>query len=73
METFSKIFQNFLLSAVSVFDISASEPEKIYHAFVLGMLLGLSDTHEVKSNRESGYGRYDVILIPKKPAGLLAA
>lgn len=65
IDTFAEIFQKFLLSALSVFDISPEEPEKIYHAFVLGMLLGLRDTYEVKSNRESGYGRYDVMLIPK--------
>lgn len=65
VNTFFQIFQEFLSSAVSVFDLSASEPEKIYHAFVLGMLVGLKERYEVKSNRESGYGRYDVMLIPK--------
>jgi hypothetical protein len=70
IDTFSRIFQRFLLSAVSVFDVSADQPEKIYHAFVLGMLIGLSNRYEVKSNRESGYGRYDVMLIPKNPKEL---
>lgn len=65
VDTFSQIFQEFLISSVSVFDVSPSEPEKIYHSFILGMLLGLSGRYEVKSNRESGYGRYDVMLIPK--------
>ena len=65
METFSQIFREFLLSSVSVFDVPAEESEKIYHAFILGMLIGLKDRYEVKSNRESGLGRYDVILIPK--------
>jgi len=37
----------------------------VYHAFVLGMLISLSEKYEVKSNKESGYGRYDVMLIPK--------
>ncbi len=63
--TFSQIFQEFLLSSFSFFDVSTEEPEKIYHAFVLGVLIGLKDRYEVKSNRESGYGRYDVMLIPK--------
>jgi hypothetical protein len=67
---FSQIFQEFLLSAFSFFDVSTEEPEKIYHAFVLGMLIGLKDRYEVKSNRESGYGRYDVMLIPKNPKEL---
>lgn len=70
IDTFSQIFQEFLLSVVSYFDISADEPEKIYHAFVLGMLLGLKGRYEVKSNRESGYGRYDVLLIPLDPKDL---
>lgn len=70
INTFSQIFQEFLLSVVSYFDISAEEPEKIYHAFVLGMLLGLQGRYEVKSNRESGYGRYDVVLIPFDPKDL---
>ncbi len=68
--TFSQLFQKFLLSSFSFFDFSAEEPGRIYHSFVLGMLLGLKDRYEVKSNRESGYGRYDVMLIPKKPQEL---
>jgi hypothetical protein len=70
VETFSLVFQEFLLSSVSVFDIPSDEPEKIYHAFVLGMLLGLRGRYEVKSNRESGYSRYDVMLIPHKSEDL---
>jgi hypothetical protein len=68
--TFSEIFQTFLLSAFSYFDTPKNEPEQIYHAFILGMLIGLKDRYEVKSNRESGYGRYDVMLIPHKPRDL---
>ena len=68
--TFSEIFQKFLLSAFSFFDVSADEPEKIYHSFVLGVLIGLKDRYDVKSNRESGLGRYDVMLIPKNPQDL---
>ncbi|MCR5323259.1 MAG: ATP-binding protein [Lachnospiraceae bacterium] len=40
-------------------------PERFYHGFVLGLLVDRVDTHVVKSNRESGYGRYDVIMEPK--------
>ena len=40
-------------------------PEKFYHGFVLGLLVELRDSYSVKSNRESGIGRYDVMLIPK--------
>ena len=41
-----------------------SHPERFYHGFVLGLLVDLRDQYEIKSNRESGYGRYDVMLIP---------
>lgn len=70
IDTFSQIFKEFLTSSVSVFDVASEEPEKIYHAFILGMLIGLKDCYETRSNRESGYGRYDVMLIPKDPEEL---
>lgn len=41
-----------------------SQPERFYHGFVLGLLVELRERYEVKSNRESGYGRYDVMLVP---------
>ena len=41
-----------------------SQPERFYHGFVLGLIADLRDIYEIKSNRESGYGRYDVMLIP---------
>lgn len=41
------------------------EPEKFYHGFVLGLLVDNAKNYVVKSNRESGYGRYDVVLEPK--------
>ena len=40
------------------------EPERFYHGFVLGLLVELCDRYAVISNRESGYGRYDVVLEP---------
>lgn len=44
---------------------SKTQPERFYHGFVLGLLVELRDRYQVKSNRESGYGRYDVMLIPR--------
>ena len=41
-----------------------SQPERFYHGFVLGLLVELRDRYQIRSNRESGYGRYDVMLIP---------
>ncbi|MDU4803106.1 MAG: AAA family ATPase, partial [Clostridium butyricum] len=65
VETFDEIFTEFIVRSMSYFDVSGEEPEKVYHAFVLGMIVSLNDKYQVKSNRESGYGRYDVMLIPK--------
>ncbi len=65
IEIFSGIFEEFVRNNLSYFDVSGTEPERVYHAFVLGMLISLSEKYEVKSNKESGYGRYDVMLIPK--------
>lgn len=42
----------------------ATHPERFYHGFVLGMIVNLSDKYKVTSNRESGYGRYDVMIEP---------
>lgn len=42
-----------------------SEPEKFYHGFVLGLLVDNAKNYVVKSNRESGFGRYDVVMEPK--------
>ncbi|NFL35833.1 AAA family ATPase [Clostridium botulinum] len=70
VETFGGFFKNFVLNNISYFDVSGEEPEKVYHAFVLGMIVSLSDKYEVKSNKESGYGRYDVMLIPKDTSKL---
>ena len=42
-----------------------SEPERFYHGFVLGLVVELAGRYEITSNRESGFGRYDVMLVPK--------
>ena len=58
------------LATFSFFDsgnkVSAeNEPERFYHGFVLGLIVDLEDRYAVTSNRESGFGRYDVMLEPK--------
>ena len=58
------------MSTFSYFDVGTqpserSQPERFFHGFVLGLLVELRDIYEIKSNRESGYGRYDVMLVPK--------
>lgn len=42
------------------------EPERFYHGFVLGLMVDMTDQYAIWSNRESGFGRYDVVLEPKK-------
>ena len=51
-------------SVFSFFDATASEPERFYHGFVLGLLVSLRGRYIVTSNRESGLGRCDVMLEP---------
>lgn len=46
-----------------------AEPERFYHGFVLGMVVDLAGTYRIRSNRESGYGRYDVMMEPLDQAG----
>ncbi len=65
--SFAKVLQEFINSSMSVHDIPSPEPEKSYHLFVLGLLVLLADDYEIKSNRESGLGRYDIMIIPRKP------
>ncbi len=63
-ELFSVLLSKFVAQSMSWHDISENEPEKSYHLFVLGLLVVLSESYVVRSNRESGYGRYDISLIP---------
>lgn len=44
---------------------SGEEPERFYHGFVLGLMVELADKYVITSNRESGFGRYDVMLEPR--------
>ncbi len=60
------------LATFSYFDTgkspSGAEPERFYHGFVLGLMVELSDRYLLTSNRESGFGRYDVMLEPRNRA-----
>lgn len=53
----------------SSFDVgkkpSEKEPERFYHGFVLGLMVELADKYIITSNRESGFGRYDIMLEPR--------
>lgn len=45
---------------------SGAEPERFYHGFVLGLMVELTDRYSIISNRESGFGRYDIVLEPRR-------
>ncbi|MCY7008494.1 ATP-binding protein [Fusobacterium simiae] len=62
IEGFEKYLQNILLKSTSYYDTSN---EDFYHGLILGMTLYLDRDYYVTSNRESGLGRYDVIIEPK--------
>lgn len=53
-----------IMTTFSYFDVGQNEPERFYHGFVLGLIADQTDIYEIQSNRESGFGRYDV-MIPK--------
>ncbi len=66
---FEKKFKELVIQMFSYMDVGEKTAENFYHAFVLGMLVGLKDTYYVNSNRESGLGRYDIMLEPKDKNG----
>jgi hypothetical protein len=66
----NKFINKITLGTFSFFDTGnkpseASEPERFYHGFVLGLMVDLEERYIIKSNRESGFGRYDVMMIPR--------
>ena len=65
LEQYEEKFKKLVKEMFSYMDVGENTAENFYHAFVLGMLVGLKDTYYVNSNRESGYGRYDIMLEPK--------
>jgi len=64
IEIFKKEFTEFCLTSFSYHDVTEKTSENFYHAFVLGMASCLKSIYQIRSNRESGLGRYDIILIP---------
>jgi len=63
IEKFEKGFKKIIGDTFSYFD-TKGEPENIYQSYVLGLLAIIGDDYIIKSNRESGEGRYDIMLIP---------
>lgn len=69
LKDFEKKFKLLTIEMFSFMDVGINTAENFYHAFVLGMLVGLKDTYYVTSNRESGFGRYDIMLESKDKTG----
>lgn len=70
VDAMNEFMNKIALYSFSSFDIAknASDddaPERFYHGFVLGLMVGLEGRFQINSNRESGFGRYDIMLIPK--------
>ena len=65
LSEFEKKFKRLVEEMFSYMDVGKDTAENFYHAFVLGMLVGLKDSYYVNSNRESGMGRYDIMLEPQ--------
>ena len=64
IELFEEILSRFAISYLSFFHTSKDHIEKVYHAFVLGMLINLQESYHIESERESGYGRVDILMTP---------
>jgi len=71
IKLFEKLFSEFVLETLSFYDVNQKNEEAVYHAFLLGILINLSE-YEVISNRESGLGRVDIILLHKEDKNRLA-
>jgi hypothetical protein len=63
--TLEKHLSDMVRVNLSYFDTAEPEPERFYHGLVVGLLAGLGGDYEVRSNRESGFGRCDVLVLPK--------
>jgi len=65
VQAFGAYLSDFVVNVVSFYDTAKGRAEHFYHAFLLGLLARLDARYHIRSNRESGYGRYDICLIPK--------
>jgi len=62
---FTKNFKEAVYTTFSYIDADSVEGEKFYHGFSLGLAVNLNEDYYIKSNREVGYGRYDISVEPK--------
>jgi hypothetical protein len=61
------LIERLLITVMSYQDPAGREPEKLYHGFILGLLVQLEGDYDVRSNRESGLGRADLLVRPRAP------
>jgi hypothetical protein len=66
-ENFIRIFKKLVQDCFSYFDVGQDGGENFYHGFTLGLMVHFYDTWKIKSNREAGFGRADVLMYPLKP------
>lgn len=71
MDAMNHYMNKVSLATFSYFDTGkgplGNEPERFYHGFVLGLIVELTDKYVITSTRESGFGRYDIIMEPRRP------
>jgi len=66
-EAFEEQLQAFVTNVLSYHDPGKLDAERVYHGFMVGLLAVLEPGHDVRSNRESGAGRPDVLIRPRQP------
>ena len=66
IDALNTLLEEFINSMCSFHDLTQDSPERSLHMFVLGLLALLSERYTIKSNLESGKGRYDIAMYPKK-------
>lgn len=66
-ETLEASLQTFALRNLTYLDPTGAAPERVWHAFVLGLLAHLQPTHRVQSEQPAGFGRADVLVVPHRP------
>ncbi len=70
VEAMNYYMNRMAISTFSYFDVGSGNgddlgPERFYHGFVLGLIAEHAEDYEIRSNRESGFGRYDIMMIPQ--------
>jgi hypothetical protein len=65
IDTFAEIFTYYVETSVSYYNLGYDDAERVYHAFTLGLVLWLNKEYDVTSEQPGGFGRADIMLIPR--------